>query len=46
MLGQLVHSQLIAEKSSIIDVSQLSSGVYILNVSTENGFATKRIVKE
>jgi hypothetical protein len=46
MLGQLVHSQLIAEKSSIIDVSQLSTGVYILNVSTENGFATKRIVKE
>jgi hypothetical protein len=46
MLGQLVHSQLIADKSSIIDVSKLSSGVYILNVSTENGFATTKIVKK
>lgn len=46
MLGQLVHSQLVENKSSIIDVSQLSTGVYILNISTENGFATKRIVKE
>jgi hypothetical protein len=46
MLGQLVHSQLIVDKSSIIDVSELSSGLYILNVSTENGFATAKIVKK
>ena len=46
MLGQLVHSQSIDNKSSIIDISQLSTGVYVLNVSTENGIATKRIVKE
>ncbi len=46
MLGQLVHSQLIANKSSIIDVSKLSTGVYILNVSTENGFASAKIVKK
>ena len=46
MLGQQVHNQLITEKSSIIDISKLSTGVYLLNVSTENGFATTKIVKK
>lgn len=46
MLGQLVYNQKINDKSSIVDISELSSGVYLLNVSTENGFATTKIVKK
>jgi len=46
MLGQLVHNQKINDKSSIVDISKLSTGVYLLNVSTENGFATTKIVKK
>ena len=46
MLGQMVHNQKINDKSSIIDISKLSTGVYLLNVSTENGFATTKIVKK
>jgi hypothetical protein len=46
MLGHIVHSQLIVDKSSIVDISKLSTGVYLLNVSTENGFATTKIVKK
>jgi hypothetical protein len=46
MLGQVVRSQSIAEKSSILDISMLSKGMYLLNISTENGFAITRIVKK
>ena len=46
MIGQLVHKQSITNKSSIIDVSKLSTGIYLLNVSTKNGFATAKIVKK
>jgi hypothetical protein len=46
MLGQMVRSQSIAEKSSILDISMLSKGMYLLNISTENGFAITRIVKK
>ncbi|MGK0173797.1 MAG: hypothetical protein ACI9AT_000157 [Ulvibacter sp.] len=46
MFGQLVHNQLFTHKSSIIDISELSTGVYLLNVSTQNGFATTKIVKK
>jgi hypothetical protein len=42
----VVRSQSIAEKSSILDISMLSKGMYLLNISTENGFAITRIVKK
>tara|TARA_B110000503_G_scaffold10054_1_gene13522 strand:+ start:609 stop:1376 length:768 start_codon:yes stop_codon:yes gene_type:complete len=46
MLGQLVQNQKIDNKSTIVNISALSKGIYILNVSTENGFATAKIIKE
>jgi len=46
MLGQQVQELAISEKSTIIDISALPTGVYIINVSTKNGFASKKIIKK
>jgi len=46
MLGQQVQQLAISEKSTIIDISTLPAGVYLINVSTKNGFASKKIVKK
>ena len=45
MLGQQVQELTVSEKSTIIDISTLPSGVYLVNVSTTNGFASKKIIK-
>ncbi len=45
MLGQAVQQTVISEKSTILDISALSTGIYLINVSTENGFASQKIIK-
>ena len=46
MIGQLVQAENISHKSTIVDISSLSSGIYLLNVTTDSGFASTKIVKE
>jgi len=45
MLGQQVQKKTISEKSTILDISSLSNGVYMMHVSTRNGFASQKIIK-
>lgn len=44
MLGKTVLSSNSDSKS--IDVSSLNSGVYLINITTENGVSTKKFIKE
>lgn len=46
MLGQQVQELSVSEKSTIIDISTLPAGIYLINVSTQNGFASKKIIKK
>lgn len=43
-LGKIVKE--LNMKNQVIDISELSSGLYILSIKTENGVITKRIIKE
>ncbi|NQY30972.1 MAG: T9SS type A sorting domain-containing protein, partial [Flavobacteriaceae bacterium] len=42
--GQQV--QYIENADDTIDMSSLQAGVYFMKITTENGFATKKIVKQ
>jgi hypothetical protein len=44
--GQLIKTINIAEKQAIIDVAELSSGIYIIRVKTDKGIAVKKFIKE
>lgn len=44
MLGNMVKQSIIYNLTSIINVADLSEGVYILSVSTPEGVANKRVV--
>ena len=44
LTGKIVFNSTTNE--SIIDVSMLSKGIYLLQVNTSNGIATKRFIKE
>jgi hypothetical protein len=44
--GQLIKTINIADKQTSIDVSNLSSGVYIIKAKTERGVAVKKFIKE
>jgi hypothetical protein len=45
-LGTLVLEQAIDHKSSMIDVSSLAKGVYVVNVNAKSGNITTRFIKE
>ena len=45
MTGKLLKKMVVSHKSSIVDVSKLSTGIYLLKVSSDNGFASTKIVK-
>ena len=45
MIGQLVQTNTISHKSTIVDISELSAGIYMLNVSSERAVARVKIVK-
>jgi len=44
--GQIIKTINTADKQTSIDVSNLSSGVYIIKAKTESGMAVKKFIKE
>ena len=44
--GRVVKSQKINATEGQVNVSELASGIYIMNVTTDQGTATKKIIKE
>ncbi|RMB61047.1 T9SS C-terminal target domain-containing protein [Dokdonia sinensis] len=46
VLGQSIRSQELSANESIVDISDLEAGMYILQITSENGIASKRIIKE
>jgi PKD repeat protein len=48
MIGKLIHTESytsVAKTSKIVDLSQVSKGVYLINLTGETGSITRRIVK-
>lgn len=45
VMGKTIVNQLITETNTIINIENLPAGTYILNLSTEEGSATKTFVK-
>ena len=46
VIGNLVLEKNIANNKTSIDVSTFSSGVYVVEVRTENGIEVKKFLKE
>jgi alpha-tubulin suppressor-like RCC1 family protein len=46
MLGKVIYTNKVKAGNNSIDISNYQSGVYLLNVKTENGSLTKKIIKE
>ncbi len=44
--GQVFKTGNITHKENTIDVSNLSSGLYFLKVKTDEGVATKKLIKQ
>lgn len=45
-ISNVFGQTIVSTKLKTINISELSSGIYILNIETENGIATKRIIKQ
>ena len=45
LLGQLIKQQKLNAKSFSIDISNLVDGIYLVNLTTENGTEVKKLVK-
>lgn len=46
MLGKEIYINTVKTGTTSIDISNYQSGIYLLNVITENGSVTKKIIKE
>jgi BspA type Leucine rich repeat region (6 copies)/Secretion system C-terminal sorting domain len=46
MLGKVIYTNKVKSGNSTIDISNYQSGMYLLQVETENGSVTKKIIKE
>ena len=46
MQGQLLIQQPILQNNSVVDISKLEKGMYIVRVNSEKGFDVKRFVKD
>jgi hypothetical protein len=46
MQGQLILQQPVQNQKTEIDVSSFTTGMYFVNVKTENGMEVKKFVKE
>jgi hypothetical protein len=46
MNGRLIRMIPVKDMKTELDISTLQPGVYIIKLSTDNGFAIKRIIKE
>jgi hypothetical protein len=42
--GQIVFSDAITEKTFLVDMNNLSSGIYMVNVTFNEGTTTKKII--
>lgn len=45
-ISNIFGQTVLISKSKNINISELSSGIYILNIETEKGIATKKIIKQ
>ena len=45
VLGKLIQTEKVNINSNSIDISNLSKGMYILKINTENQFITKKLIK-
>ncbi|WP_394760120.1 LamG-like jellyroll fold domain-containing protein [Flavobacterium sp.] len=46
MLGKVIFSNKVKAGNNTIDITNYQSGIYLLNVKTENGSVTKKLLKE
>lgn len=46
LLGEVVAQQLVTNNSTTVDVSQLTPGIYLVQVNTSEGLQTQRLVVE
>lgn len=46
LLGEVVAQQLVSNNNATIDVSQLTPGIYLVQVNTSEGLQTQRVVVE
>jgi photosystem II stability/assembly factor-like uncharacterized protein len=44
--GQIVYTKSLTEKSNILDISNLRSGVYTLRIKTDRGIAIRKLIKQ
>ena len=45
-LGELVYSKQFMNEKTVIDMQELATGMYILQVRSESGISNVRVVKE
>jgi hypothetical protein len=45
-LGELIKSMVVNNKKTIIDISEYSNGIYLVEMKTEKGIEVKKFVKE
>ena len=46
MLGKVIYTNKVKSGNNTIDISNYQSGIYLLNVTSENGSVTKKLIKE
>lgn len=46
VLGQPVHTQILAANERTINLEDLAAGVYVMQITSERGSASKRIIKQ
>jgi len=44
--GQIIKTINDSEKKTTIDLKNLSNGIYMINIKTDNEFVTKKFIKE
>jgi hypothetical protein len=45
LIGQLIIAKIINQKSSILDLSQINKGTYLLTLESEMGIESKKVIK-
>ena len=46
MNGRVLQNNLISDKNTSIDISNLSKGFYLIQITTEKGVVSKKIMKK
>ncbi len=46
ILGKVIYSNIVKAGNNTIDISNYQSGIYLLNISNENGSVNKKLIKE